>query len=50
MKKLKKLNETVREYNGIMARFSKDRSKENQALVDEVIAKLKAEVDEVLVD
>jgi len=33
-----------------MARFSKDRSDENKALVDDVIARLKMEAEVVLVD
>lgn len=48
MKKLKDLNEVVRAYNGIMARYKKDPSKENQTLVDECLSRLKKEVDEVL--
>lgn len=50
MKKLKRLNDTIREYNGIMARYSKDRSDENEALVKDVIARLNVEVEGVLID
>lgn len=50
MKKIKKLNGAVQNYNGIVARFKKDPSKENQGLLDEALARLKQEVDEVLID
>ena len=50
MKKIKKLNGVVSEYNGIVARFKKDPSKENQDLLDGVLAKLHSEVNEVLSD
>jgi len=49
-KKLKKLNEVVREYNGVMARFTKDKSKENEALLNDVLSRLKQEADEVIID
>ena len=50
MKKYKKLNETVREYNGVAARFSKDKSAENKALLDDVMARLKEAANEVIID
>jgi len=50
MKKFKKLNEVVREYNGVAARFTKDKSKENQALLDDVMSRLKEAANEVIID
>ena len=50
MRKFKKLNDIVREYNGVTARFTKDKSKENQALFDDVFARLKEAANEVIVE
>lgn len=50
MKKIKKLNAVVQEYNGVVARYKKDPSQPNQALLDEVLSRLHAEVNEVLSD
>ena len=43
MKKIKKLNGAVQNYNGVVTRFKKDPSKENQGLLDEALARLKQE-------
>lgn len=45
MKKLKALNEIVRQYNGLIARTKKDPSNENKEALNDVIAKLKQEVE-----
>jgi len=50
LKKYKKLNETVREYNGVAARFTKDKSAENKALLDDVMSRLKEAANEVIID
>jgi len=50
MRKFKKLNEIIREYNGVAARLTKDKSKENQALFDDVFARLKEAANEVILD
>lgn len=47
-KQMKVLNETVREYNGVAARFSKDKSAENKALLDDVLSRLKEAANEVI--
>jgi hypothetical protein len=49
-KKLRNLNEVVKEYNGVMARYSKLKSKENEALLNTVLSKLAFEANEVIID
>jgi len=48
MKKLRDLNEVVREYNGLLARYKKNQDGENQALLDACLQRLKVEADKVL--
>lgn len=48
MKKYKELNNIVREYNGVAARFNKNKNAENKALLDDVLARLKKASNEVI--
>lgn len=50
MKKYKELNNIIREYNGVAARFNKDKNAENKALFDDVFARLKEATNEVILD
>jgi hypothetical protein len=50
VKKYKNLNNVVREYNGVAARFNKDDSAENRVLFDDVLARLKEAATEVILD
>lgn len=50
MRKIKKLNGVVAEYNGIVARLKKDPSEDNRKLLDETLNRLHIEVNEVLSD
>jgi hypothetical protein len=49
-KQMKALNDVVREYNGVAARFAKDKSKENEALLNDVLLRLKQAANEVIID
>jgi len=48
--KMKALNEVVRQYNGVAARWAKDKSKENEVLFNDVLSRLKQAADEVIID
>lgn len=50
MKKYKELNNIVREYNGVTARFNKDKSEENKILLNDVFTRLKEAANEVILD
>jgi len=47
---MKALNEVVRQYNGVAARWAKDKSKENEVLFNDVLSRLKQAADEVIID
>lgn len=48
MKRLKQLNSVVREYNGMVAKYTKNPVPENKKLMDDCVLKLKEEVDKIL--
>lgn len=50
MKKYKELNDVVRRYNGLVARYAKDKSAENKKLFEEALSDLHKKVSEVLDD
>lgn len=49
-KQMKALNNAVRVYNGVAARWAKDKSKENEGLFNDALSSLKQAADEVIVD
>jgi len=48
LKKYKKLNNVLQRYNGLVARYKGERSKENQALLEEAFQDLRQAANEVL--
>ena len=48
MKRLKQLNSVVREYNGLVAKYTKNPVPQNKQLVDNCVTRLKEEVDKIL--
>jgi hypothetical protein len=47
-KEYKALNESVRQYTGLMARFKKDPSEDNSTLVSEALVEIKNKLDEIM--
>jgi len=48
LKKLNKLNNVLQRYNGLITRYKKEKSKENQAMLEEAFQDLKQAANEVL--
>lgn len=48
LKKFNKLNNVLQRYNGLITRYKKEKSKENQAMLEEAFQDLKQAANEVL--
>lgn len=45
---VKEMANVAREFNGVMARYSKDQSEENLSLLEDVTSRLKEKVDKYI--